>query len=187
MATRRRSPTRRRTTRRRRQTTPFVVSGRFLREALALVLLFLAIISVIALFAPNNPYYPVVFPLFWGAVVVFVLAMARHLRVFAAVRAEGPNPFADIPRRFVGHERSAPAAAPAGTPAAVIERLNKEIARIMAIPEVKQKFHFLPRDVDQLCRVRQFRTSRQVTVFCDLVHRYQVLAMRLFCIATRYH
>src|SRR5688572_2738648 len=28
--------------------------------------------------------------------------MARHLRVFAAVRAEGPSPFADVPRRFVG-------------------------------------------------------------------------------------
>ena len=56
------------------------------------------------LFGPfaDVPYYPLVFPLFWGAVVVFVLAMARHLRVFAAVRAEGPSPFADIPRRFVG-------------------------------------------------------------------------------------
>jgi S-DNA-T family DNA segregation ATPase FtsK/SpoIIIE len=54
VATRRRSSTtRRRTTRRRRQTTPFVVSARFLREALALVLVFLAIISVIALFAPD--------------------------------------------------------------------------------------------------------------------------------------
>ena len=54
MAARRRtSTTRRRTTRRRRQTAPFVVSARFLREALALVLVFLAIISVIALFAPN--------------------------------------------------------------------------------------------------------------------------------------
>ena len=54
MATRRRpSTTRRRTTRRRRQRAPFVVSGRFLREALALVLVFLAIISVIALFAPD--------------------------------------------------------------------------------------------------------------------------------------
>ena len=30
------------------------------------------------------PFYPLVFPLFWGAAVVFVLAMARHLRVFAA-------------------------------------------------------------------------------------------------------
>jgi DNA segregation ATPase FtsK/SpoIIIE, S-DNA-T family len=53
VATRRRPTTRRRSTRRRRQTTPFVVSGRFLREALALVLVFLAIISVIALFAPD--------------------------------------------------------------------------------------------------------------------------------------
>ncbi|HEX7171566.1 MAG TPA: DNA translocase FtsK 4TM domain-containing protein [Candidatus Limnocylindria bacterium] len=53
MATRRRSTPRRRTTRRRRQRTPFVLSGRFVREGLALVLLFLAIISVIALFAPD--------------------------------------------------------------------------------------------------------------------------------------
>ena len=53
MATRRRTTTRRRPTRRRRQTTPFVVSARFLREAIALVLVFLAIISVIALFAPD--------------------------------------------------------------------------------------------------------------------------------------
>ncbi len=48
------------------------------------------------------PFYPLVFPLFWGAVVVFALAMARHLRVFAVARAEGPSPFADIPARFVG-------------------------------------------------------------------------------------
>ena len=56
------------------------------------------------LFAPfaEVPYYPLVFPLFWGAMAIFVLAMARHLRVFAAARAEGPSPFADIPRRFVG-------------------------------------------------------------------------------------
>ena len=47
------------------------------------------------------PFYPLVFPLFWGAVAVFCLAIARHLRVFAAVRAEGPSPFSDIPRRFV--------------------------------------------------------------------------------------
>jgi Fe-S oxidoreductase len=58
----------------------------------------------VTLFEPfaEVPFYPLVFPLFWGAVVVFCLAMARHLRVFAAVRAEGPSPFADIPRRFVG-------------------------------------------------------------------------------------
>ncbi len=56
------------------------------------------------LFGPfvDVPFYPLVFPLFWGAVAFFCLAMARHLRVFAAVRAEGPSPFADIPRRFVG-------------------------------------------------------------------------------------
>jgi DNA segregation ATPase FtsK/SpoIIIE, S-DNA-T family len=53
VATRRRTAPRRRTTRRRRQPQPFVVSGRFVREALALVLLFLAILSVIALFAPD--------------------------------------------------------------------------------------------------------------------------------------
>ncbi len=53
MATRRRTAPRRRATRRRRQPQPFVVSGRFVREGLALVLLFLAILSVIALFAPN--------------------------------------------------------------------------------------------------------------------------------------
>ena len=56
------------------------------------------------LFGPfaEVPLYPLVFPLFWGAVAFFCLAMARHLRVFAAVRAEGPSPFADVPRRFAG-------------------------------------------------------------------------------------
>lgn len=48
------------------------------------------------------PGYPLVFPLFWGAVAVFVLAMARHLRVFAAVRAAGPNPFAGLGLRVGG-------------------------------------------------------------------------------------
>ncbi len=48
------------------------------------------------------PAYPLVFVVFWGAAAFFVLAMARHLRVFAAVRASGPSPFADIPARFVG-------------------------------------------------------------------------------------
>ncbi len=72
MANRRRSTTRRRTTRRRRQTKPFVISARFLREALALVLVFLAIISVIALFAPDagaivRPWHEVLSTLLgWG-------------------------------------------------------------------------------------------------------------------------
>ena len=55
----------------------------------------------------NVPAYPLVFPLFWGAVVVFGLVMARHLRIFAVARAEGPSPFADIPRRTAGLVRYA--------------------------------------------------------------------------------
>ena len=42
------------------------------------------------------------FALFWGAAIVFVLAMARHLRVFAAARAAGPSPFDNIPARLAG-------------------------------------------------------------------------------------
>ncbi|MBA3477511.1 MAG: tripartite tricarboxylate transporter substrate binding protein [Lautropia sp.] len=37
--------------------------------------------------------------------------------------------------------------APAGTPAPVIDRLNREIAGIMAMPDVKQKFHSFGTDV----------------------------------------
>ena len=85
MATRRRSTPRRRSTRRRRQTTPFVISGRFLREGLALVLLFLAIISVIALFAPDagaivRPWHDVLSTMLgWG------IAFAAPLLVGFAV------------------------------------------------------------------------------------------------------
>ena len=43
------------------------------------------------------PWYPLVFPLFYGALAVFALLMARHLRVFGAVRPA--RPFADVPRR----------------------------------------------------------------------------------------
>src|SRR5450432_2344598 len=48
------------------------------------------------------PGYPLVFPLFWGSVLFFGLVIARHLRIFAAVRASGPSPLADIPRRVGG-------------------------------------------------------------------------------------
>jgi Fe-S oxidoreductase len=37
------------------------------------------------------PLYPLVFPVFWGAAAFFVLAMARHLRVFAATRNASPT------------------------------------------------------------------------------------------------
>jgi len=53
-------------------------------------------------FFEHVPAYPLVFVLFWGAALFFVLAMARHLRVFAAVRAEGPSPLDDIPARLTG-------------------------------------------------------------------------------------
>ena len=48
------------------------------------------------------PAYPLVFVVFWGAAAFFVLAMARHLRIFAVARATGPSPFAAIPARLVG-------------------------------------------------------------------------------------
>jgi len=50
------------------------------------------------------PAYPLVFPLFWGAAVIFVLEMARHLRVFAATTpaTAQPRPFGQIGRRFAG-------------------------------------------------------------------------------------
>ena len=51
------------------------------------------------------PYYPLVFALFWGAALLFALAMARHLRVFAAARAAGPSPFDNVPARIAGRIR----------------------------------------------------------------------------------
>ena len=48
------------------------------------------------------PLYPLVFAVFWGAAVLFALAMARHLRVFAAARASGPSPLDDAPARIRG-------------------------------------------------------------------------------------
>jgi Fe-S oxidoreductase len=53
-------------------------------------------------FFEHVPFYPLVFALFWGAAIVFALAMARHLRVFAAARATGPSPFDNIPARLIG-------------------------------------------------------------------------------------
>jgi hypothetical protein len=50
---RRSSGSRRRNSSRRRRATTFSVSSRVAREVLALILVFLAIVSVIALFAPD--------------------------------------------------------------------------------------------------------------------------------------
>jgi Fe-S oxidoreductase len=47
-------------------------------------------VTVVEPFA-EVPYYPLVFPVFWGAVAFFGLAMARHLRVFAVVRNATPT------------------------------------------------------------------------------------------------
>ena len=46
------------------------------------------------------PAYALVFPIFWGAAIFFVLAMARHLRIFAVARPS--HPFANIPLRIGG-------------------------------------------------------------------------------------
>ncbi len=48
----------------------------------------------------NVPAYPLVFPVFWGSVVFFGLAMARHLRVFAEAR--NATPYDRIPVRLWG-------------------------------------------------------------------------------------
>ncbi len=51
------------------------------------------------------PWYPLVFPLFYGALAVFGLLMARHLRVFAAARPV--RPFASVRRRIAALVRYA--------------------------------------------------------------------------------
>ena len=43
------------------------------------------------------PAYPLVFPVFWGAAAFFALAMARHLRVFAAAARRAPARSPTIP------------------------------------------------------------------------------------------
>src|SRR6476620_6759325 len=53
------------------------------------------------MFAPfaEVPGYPLVFLVFWGAAAFFLLAMARHLRVFAVARPS--HPFNRLPTRLV--------------------------------------------------------------------------------------
>ena len=53
------------------------------------------------MFAPfaEVPGYPLVFLVFWGAAAFFLLAMGRHLRVFAVARPS--HPFNRLPTRLV--------------------------------------------------------------------------------------
>jgi len=53
------------------------------------------------------PAYPLVFPVFWGAFAIFVLMMARRLRVFAATHGVGVDGAADLGRRVGGLVRYA--------------------------------------------------------------------------------
>jgi len=54
------------------------------------------------------PGYPLVFPLFYGAVAIFALAMARHLRVFATARPVDPAAvLANTPARIASFVRYA--------------------------------------------------------------------------------
>ena len=48
------------------------------------------------------PAYPLVFPIFWGAFVVFALIVMRHARVWMAVKAMEPRALRNIPRRAWG-------------------------------------------------------------------------------------
>ena len=48
------------------------------------------------------PGYPLVFPLFWGAFAIFLLELARHLRIFAAAGGPGPRGLDRWPRRLGG-------------------------------------------------------------------------------------
>ena len=43
------------------------------------------------LFEPfeHVPWYPLVFPIFWGAFALFLVVIVRRLRVFTAVHADG--------------------------------------------------------------------------------------------------
>jgi Fe-S oxidoreductase len=53
------------------------------------------------------PLYPLVFPLFYGALAIFALEMVRHLRVFAVARPAGPGLLGELPRRTWGVARYA--------------------------------------------------------------------------------
>jgi Fe-S oxidoreductase/nitrate reductase gamma subunit len=48
------------------------------------------------------PYYPLVLPIFWGAMAVFLLVTARHVRVWTKVATIPPRARVDVSRRIGG-------------------------------------------------------------------------------------
>jgi Fe-S oxidoreductase len=56
------------------------------------------------LFEPFDhvPAYPLVFPIFWGAFALFMVVIARRLRVFTAARTDGPVATSEVGRRAWG-------------------------------------------------------------------------------------
>ncbi|MFN8629107.1 MAG: heterodisulfide reductase-related iron-sulfur binding cluster [Chloroflexota bacterium] len=48
------------------------------------------------------PFYPLVFPIFWGGFAVFALIVMRHARVWMAVKAMEPRALRNVPRRAWG-------------------------------------------------------------------------------------
>src|SRR5487761_2538578 len=53
------------------------------------------------------PFYPLVFPIFWGSFAVFLLVVARHVRVWTAVATIPPRAGVNVPRRLGGLVRYA--------------------------------------------------------------------------------
>ena len=45
------------------------------------------------------PAYPLVFPIFWGAMAVFGLVLVRHIRVMQAASSGGPRGLDQVGRR----------------------------------------------------------------------------------------
>jgi Fe-S oxidoreductase len=58
----------------------------------------------VTLFEPfeHIPAYPLVFPIFWGAFALFLVVVARRLRVFTAAHSDGPVAGSDVGRRAWG-------------------------------------------------------------------------------------
>jgi tripartite-type tricarboxylate transporter receptor subunit TctC len=91
--------------------------------------------------------------MFANASDVMSYVRAGRLRALAVTSAKRSEVLPDLPTvaegGLAGFDVSTWQAvlAPAGTPASIVERLNREIGRIMGNPEVRQKFHGFGTDV----------------------------------------